>query len=548
MAAGHDSSDTRYPRRQSLYSKSIGQRALYWSGGVLMNVLFTLVAFPIAFRAGVPFQAPIVGSVEVGSAAWEANLRPGDRIVSIAGKPVYSFENLSIEVALAGGREVSLVLATPDGGERTVLVVPQFDTNSGRFQIGIDGAVVDEAPTLQIAPGGPGAKAGLQDDDRLLAVNGQRLTDGELLPRIRPLLQPTAAALALQVQRGDATLELQLQPTAEPPGPPRIGVTLQPRRIAGLRPDPVVTRLGLQRGDVVLALDGQPFTRGDLQPTGAEPPNLDLVVRRGGQEVTLSTTASPAERVAFAAAVALRADLTPVYLLPSDDLPVAKAAGLLPGDRLLALDGEPIATFDELRDAIEAAGTRPLQLQVARATRGPRASWLAADGELATDPPVTLAMTPRQDQPYDTGVTANVRHRSEELRAPTIGAAIALGASLSVDAVKQLYLTLKRMVTGDVGAKNLGGIIRISQVSYQAAQRGPSWFLYLLGMLSLNLAFVNLLPVPILDGGYLLFLLIEKVKGSPVSARVFGYSQVMGLVFVLMLVVFVTYNDILGLL
>jgi regulator of sigma E protease len=54
--------------------------------------------------------------------------------------------------------------------------------------------------------------------------------------------------------------------------------------------------------------------------------------------------------------------------------------------------------------------------------------------------------------------------------------------------------------------------------------------------------------VPILDGGYLLFLLIEKVKGSPVSARVFGYSQVMGLVFVLMLVVFVTYNDILGLL
>jgi regulator of sigma E protease len=118
----------------------------------------------------------------------------------------------------------------------------------------------------------------------------------------------------------------------------------------------------------------------------------------------------------------------------------------------------------------------------------------------------------------------------------------------SLDLVKQLYVTMKRLITGEVGAKNLGGIIRISQVSYQAAQRGPSWFWYFLALLSVNLAFVNLLPVPVLDGGHLLFLLIEKVKGSPVGTKVFGYSQVIGLVFVLLLVLFVTYNDILRLL
>ena len=91
-------------------------------------------------------------------------------------------------------------------------------------------------------------------------------------------------------------------------------------------------------------------------------------------------------------------------------------------------------------------------------------------------------------------------------------------------------------------------IIRITQVSYHAARRGPTWFWYFLALISVNLAFVNLLPIPVLDGGHLLFLLIEKVKGSPVSARVFGYSQVVGLVFVLLLVLFVTYNDILRLL
>ena len=72
--------------------------------------------------------------------------------------------------------------------------------------------------------------------------------------------------------------------------------------------------------------------------------------------------------------------------------------------------------------------------------------------------------------------------------------------------------------------------------------------LYFLALLSINLAFVNVLPIPVLDGGHLLFLLIEKIKGSPVSVRVFQYSQVLGLVLVLALVVFVTYNDILRLL
>ena len=72
--------------------------------------------------------------------------------------------------------------------------------------------------------------------------------------------------------------------------------------------------------------------------------------------------------------------------------------------------------------------------------------------------------------------------------------------------------------------------------------------LQLCALISIGIGFFNLLPLPVLDGGHLMFLLIEKVKGSPVSTKVFGYSQVIGLVFVLLLVLFVTYNDILRLL
>jgi regulator of sigma E protease len=81
-------------------------------------------------------------------------------------------------------------------------------------------------------------------------------------------------------------------------------------------------------------------------------------------------------------------------------------------------------------------------------------------------------------------------------------------------------------------------------VSYSWAALGIAKLLFFLCMLSLQLAFINVLPVPLLDGGHLFFLAIEKIKGSPVSERVFGYSQMVGLVLILSLVVYVTYNDI----
>jgi len=216
----------------------------------------------------------------------------------------------------------------------------------------------------------------------------------------------------------------------------------------------------------------------------------------------------------------------------------------LPGDRLEAVDGEAVTDLAGLRRIVEPAGEKALQLRVRRLAAGP-VTFDPATGDLLRSETVTLEIAPR---PRPTlGVEAEFELPSEELRAESFGHAIVLGAGNSLDLVKQLFVTLKRLATGEVGAQNLGGIIRISQFSYQAARRGPGWFWYFLAVLSVNLALVNLLPVPVLDGGHLVFLLIERIKGSPVSTRVLGYSQVLGLVFVLLLVLFVTYNDILRL-
>jgi len=161
---------------------------------------------------------------------------------------------------------------------------------------------------------------------------------------------------------------------------------------------------------------------------------------------------------------------------------------------------------------------------------------------------VSFVVKPLIRAEHDYGFIPQLLHKRAVVQAKDAFDAVRLGCVCSLDLVKQLYITLKRLLTGDVAAKNLGGIIQISRVTYRHAQDGWTRFLYFLALLSINLAFVNILPIPMLDGGHMLFVLIERIKGSPVSIQVLNYSQIIGLVLVLALVVFVTYNDILRLL
>ena len=174
--------------------------------------------------------------------------------------------------------------------------------------------------------------------------------------------------------------------------------------------------------------------------------------------------------------------------------------------------------------------------------------YSSAERDLPRGEVVELTIAAQGVPQYDYGFQASAPLVQQELVAEGFGHALQLGVICSLDLIKQSYVTLKRLITGDVAAKNLGGIVSISRASYHFAERGWAVFIYFLALLSLNLAFVNVLPIPVLDGGHLMFLLIEMAKGSPVSARVLTYSQILGLVFVIALMLFVTYNDILKLL
>src|SRR4029079_15878785 len=108
----------------------------------------------------------------------------------------------------------------------------------------------------------------------------------------------------------------------------------------------------------------------------------------------------------------------------------------------------------------------------------------------------------------------------------------------------QFYVTLKRMVTRDVSLKSVVGPVGIFQAGVGFAEKGPDWLMWFLAMLGANAAVVNFLPIPIVDGGLFTFLIIEKIKGKPLSPRMQNIAQTVGLVLILSMVLFVTYQDI----
>ncbi|MDX2221419.1 MAG: RIP metalloprotease RseP [Rhodospirillaceae bacterium] len=213
----------------------------------------------------------------------------------------------------------------------------------------------------------------------------------------------------------------------------------------------------------------------------------------------------------------------------------AAAAGFAPGDRVLAIDGQPVRRFEDIQRMVAIAHGAPMTFSVER------------DGTA-----LDLTATPRIVEGEDAfgnaqkhallGISVSGESRKMERAGPVE----ALGWSL-----QQCYVVMEgtvvaigQMISGVRGTEDLGGPIRIAKYSGQAARSGVVNFVIFMAILSLNLGMINLLPVPLLDGGHLLFYAIEAVRGRPLSERVQEWGLRFGLALVVALMVFVTWNDI----
>jgi regulator of sigma E protease len=209
-------------------------------------------------------------------------------------------------------------------------------------------------------------------------------------------------------------------------------------------------------------------------------------------------------------------------------------SGIRPGDRVVSIDGKPVSRWEEMADLIKQSGGRSLRVEILR-----------DKGTIhVTVVPKTVSsrnLFGEQIEKYVVGITASGAVSIERLNPFQ---AAAHGVLQTWDIAKLTVLAIAKIITGAISAKTLGGPIMIAQLAGQQAEAGIMNLIFFIALLSVNLGIINLLPIPVLDGGHLLFFLIEAVSRRPINLKAREVAQQVGIFVLILLMIFVFYNDI----
>ncbi|MBF6022914.1 RIP metalloprotease RseP [Lysobacter niastensis] len=312
----------------------------------------------------------------------------------------------------------------------------------------------------------------------------------------------------------------------------------------------VAASAGLQRGDTMLAVgDRETPTWSEAQlaliPAALDHRDVEVKVRpqgRTGEVVRTLRLSKLPEHFDERRAVEF-IGLTPRHaLMPTvvgRVLPGKPAWGVLAeGDRITAIDGDPIASWDAIPTAVQKLGKRGGTAMVEVERKGDR---------LALEIAPVWARAPNGSYAWVLGMEPAAPAEPPKDAVLRYGPLDAIPAAFreTVHQTSELFAMIGRAFSGRVSVQNtVAGPITIARAANAYAQHGVAWYLSMLALLSLSLGILNLLPIPILDGGHLLYYLIELAKGSPVSERVMAAGQYVGLALIAGLMGLAFYNDI----
>ena len=435
-------------------------------------------------------------------------------------------------------QKLSVVLAGP--AMNLALPVLIF---AATLAVGIDRR---EAVVGNVEPGSPAAEAGLLPEDRVISIEGEPIAwwdELEKQVRTRP-----GQRLSLGVEREGRRFDFDVDVEE------RAGLDI-------FRLNSDVGWLGLQHARqkalVGITSTGTPAARaglrsGDRVARVGETPVEDWTVfaeayalAEGSVELTLVRGADDGEGEIQLSVPALgsvaRLGVIPAVVLVasvSEGKP-ADRAGVEPGDLIVAVDDVPVGSFLTFQETVLASRGRVLEILVAR------------DGETQR-----LLIRPELTQLSDGGVDEELYLIGIRGQEATVLGAIATdqvrnpfvsfprAATMTVDLTRLFMNGLRKIISGEISRRNIGGPIEIAKQSHMALQAGWDRFLNLLILISINLGILNLLPIPILDGGQALMFTVEGVKRSPLSLRTREIVQQLGLVVLVALMGFAFWNDI----
>jgi len=285
---------------------------------------------------------------------------------------------------------------------------------------------------------------------------------------------------------------------------------------------------GFHRGDCIEEISGHKVTTwtdtGPALVNGAGEP-IVFVLDRSGHAVEL-TIAAENGALEGLQSIGLLPDQDAVIGSLAPGMPALKA-GLEAGDRIVSIGERVIVSWYELKDAIQEVGGRPVTVVVERKQQL-----------------LSFQVVPERVDDGDSYLIGIAPNQETVFKRFSIAESIRAGAGRSLDLIELTLVFIQKLFAGHVSTSNIGGPITVVQIAGQAAQTDISSILSVLAFLSIQLGILNLLPIPILDGGHLFFYAFEMVFRRPLSLRAREWAQQLGLILLILLMVLAFYNDI----
>ena len=556
--------------------KSISARMLVISAGVIMNVILAAIGFMILFLMGFHVAPAWVGNMLANSPAQKAGLMVGDHILTFDGRSQDDFTKIMLNTALVEeGTPVTMVVDRPDTPQAksfhkvTLTVTPaRREQDMAFLAIGFEAPKLLQAPSVSEAGDldlkkleglYPPEALALLPGDTIVAVNGQPVQPTDYVLFDKVVQQSGGKPITLTIKnaagvRHDAINYVHFADTFNPPF-----------NVAGMQPRVQVnsfTENSVARGDDKLHLNDvivsiksvdllphptREQLMDDLNAAGVQDKAFDVTVLRDGKEVVVPNLKASirlgAKKERRGIGVALIFDEKEPVIAGLVEGGPAKTAGLAAGDRILSVSGQPVKNWFDVQRLLSQIKPDETGKLVARVSyrrenvTEPRETTLTFSAEQLASVAGLRYIADVQEM----GMMADfviVRHTTNPIEAAK------WGVFETRDFILQFYLTLRRMIGGSVSPSNMMGPVGIFIGGARFAFKGPDWLLWFLCMISANLAVVNFLPIPVVDGGQFMFLILEKIKGEPLSTRAMVIAQYVGLAFLAAVVLFVTYHDI----
>lgn len=577
---------------RSYPAKPVWQRMIIISAGVVMNLIFAVILAGIAYGFGVPYEPTVAGSSFAATPAWEAGIQPGDKVVRYGAMEEddekMRYRDFAVGVVMKGFDKAAepIPLTVESALERRTLTITptaRLSKDGDIYRIGMNPSnapVIGPMPYTKVSYLSK-SEPDLLEKDRVIAVNGETLPEDpryaalskdprygavrgvELTSRLQANWEePVTITVERSKKDGEAkTFEIEL-----PPVPVlTLGVGFEAGPVVAVQAGSEGEKAGVEVGDVIVAVNGEEVIDALRLPsmiaklTGQK---VTIALRRSGEESTVDVTMQAPDQPTFDKVGPIDGALTLGGLGVAFDVsntvsfvdPKLADSGVQVGDKLKQYQWDP---SDEERKVVEELFTdRAFEEQKLDEKQNlanvfsdfqqmPEGAnikcFFDREGKISN---TELKLTYADDwfwHQRGIGLSPFMAMHTTD----SFASAASLGFRETCSRFTDVLDFLRLLVTGKIGAKGVGGPVAIVGAASSEASFGVSRLLLFLTLLSANLAILNFLPIPALDGGHMVFLTAEAIRGKPVSEALQIRLTMIGVLGLLGLMAFVIVNDIL---